>query len=354
VTTAIILDARLPVAHDLASALTNEGFSVIAADTYRAALSAHRHAGTRTAIVPSSRFDRAGCAAAVDALGDGASVVVAAMESALHLAFAGSIQSRLFAPDGPTGLALHNRGRFRSFLREAGIRAPSFEVAADLEDVARCAAQWGTVLVQPVCSRAGEHTVLVDPQNGRDHEPSAFGPAPYLVQRIVTGRSESSLSVVADGRVTAHVAYIAERSADGTETVRAINPEPSLPAARAVARFARYGFIGLDHLRDPDGSLWTLECNPRPTRGMPLIPAREIATSIAGTATRDTVVIEPGSAHRTTGTRLRSITKGWKPIDDIVWNDPVEPEPATGEHRAGSGASSLHGVPTTATDRIGA
>jgi hypothetical protein len=341
VTAAIILDARLPVAHDLASMLTAEGCSVTAADTYEAALAVHARAGTKTAIVPSSRFDPSGCADAVNLIGNGAGVVIAAMESALHLAFVRSIRSRLFAPDGPTVLALHIRGRFRSFLREEGIRAPSSEVIADLDGIARCTARWGAVLVQPVCSRAGEHTVLVDPRDRSGHDPAAFGPAPYLVQRVVTGRPESSLSAVADGRVVAHVAYIAERSSDGTEIVRAVDPGQSLPVARAVARVARQGFIGLDHLRGEDESLWTLECNPRPTRGLPLIPERAISASISGTPSADTVVVEPGAAHHTSGTRLRSITAGWKPIDDIIWDDPTEPEPR-GEQRGRPDVGSFH------------
>jgi hypothetical protein len=115
------------------------------------------------------------------------------------------------------------------------------------------------------------------------------------VQPFVEGETVCSYSTAHEGKVTSHLLYriprqwkhatgIGFESIDATEALRLIEP--------VVAELNYTGQISFDFIITDDG-LSYVECNPRPTDGVLLMPRDELAKGIIG---RDgqTYVLEAG------------------------------------------------------------
>ena len=106
--------------------------------------------------------------------------------------------------------------------------------------------------------------------------------SPWIVQPFVDGETVCTYSTVRDGRVTSHLMYriprqwehstgIAFESIDATESLRLIEP--------ILAELGYTGQVSFDFLITDDG-LSFVECNPRATDGLLLLPEDELARGL--------------------------------------------------------------------------
>jgi ATP-grasp domain len=120
--------------------------------------------------------------------------------------------------------------------------------------------------------------------------------SPWLVQPFVEGETVCTYSTVHGGRVSSHLMYRIPRqrkhstgiqfeAIDATESLKLIEP--------IVAELGYTGQISVDFLVTEDG-LTFVECNPRATDGLLLMPREELAAGLLAPRP-ETFVLEAGS-----------------------------------------------------------
>jgi hypothetical protein len=147
------------------------------------------------------------------------------------------------------------------------------------------AREMGTYVAKPVFSRGG---ISISTNVG----PLAFAlrpelcrpseEKPWVVQEYIDGEDVCSFSIVQRGRVAAHVAYVHPREIEhaGGIVFEAIDEPRSLRAAQSIAELVGYhGQLSFDYRRSSRG-LVLIECNPRPTAGVHLMPAEMLGDAM--------------------------------------------------------------------------
>lgn len=148
-------------------------------------------------------------------------------------------------------------------------------------------AEW---VFKPIFSRFAART-LIEPS--RDEvaklRPSAVDP--WLAQRRIRGQEYSTYSVAQHGELRAHACYRSEYRAGLGSGIYFLAENP--PGIRDfvqefVARIGFTGQIGFDFIAGDDGRLSVLECNPRATSGLHLLPGKGLVDAILNDTTGDT------------------------------------------------------------------
>ena len=185
---------------------------------------------------------------------------------------------------------------FLQLARGCGAGLPE---AAKVDSLAQ-ARDWASgrpVVLKPEFSRFGVH-VRIYPQGIPDHAPELAALGHWVVQDFIPGQEFSSYSVADSGRLLAHSLY---RPTYRLATSASFYFEPAHDAAsqefvQALVRKTNFtGQISFDWMRDPNGKLNVLECNPRTTSGCHLFDVADpLPSALTGEGSS---VIEPSIWH---------------------------------------------------------
>lgn len=302
---ALLTLGRLPVALEIARALHGAGWRVVVAEPLPIHLCRVSRSVARCRTVPAARDDPA---AYVDALArvvaeEGVSLVVPVSEEIVHVA---GLHGRLpedvalACPRRDALLALHDKWRFAERARELGLAVPETALASSAAGAA--IASRGPHVVKPRLSCSGVGVTLHDAAGEID---PARRDARFVVQARLPGEALCVQALAIDGELRALVGY---RSLLDAGSVSVVFERVHVPDAvrrlieRVVDDACWSGPIAFDLIADAAGGWQAIECNPRATSGLHLLPpalVAEVLTRRAGPARdRDrTGDPAPGTAH---------------------------------------------------------
>ncbi|CAN7765422.1 hypothetical protein [Mesorhizobium sp. LjNodule214] len=273
--TILVTGARAPVALHLARLLHGAGRRVILADTPAHPIAAASTACARYRCLPPPRFEPAAYAEAVEALvrAEGVELVIPTCEEVFYLALTWrerAIPARLFAPGIDRLAQVHDKHAFIRLAESLGLAVPETTLLQSTADLEAVRGRSRELVFKPVWSRFASQ-VLLCPSPGAL---AAVGPspsAPWVAQRFVPGDEISTYAVARDGALKAFSLY---RSLYRAGKGAGIYFEPVEDQAarhlveRIVSATGWSGQISFDLMREADGRVLPLECNPRAVSGL--------------------------------------------------------------------------------------
>lgn len=304
---ALVTSSRLPHALDLIRKLGRTGHEVIASDTFRTAPGNHSAYVTQRFVTASPRFDTPRFLNDLERILTEHPVdrLIPAFEDVFYIArhrerFAHL--SDLFFPGFDLLRRLHNKAAFLDLARDLGLRTPPSLTAGNREELVAATRAFARFFARPAYSRAGVTLYTnVGPLAGAvtrdDCQPTADNP--FVVQPFVQGTDICTMSIVHHGRVAAHSAYVHPLTMEhaGGIVFASIDAPETLRVAQTIAEATRYhGVISLDFRQTEDG-LVLIECNPRPTSGLVVMPDEMFDAALADRSP-DRVLTAPAGARR--------------------------------------------------------
>ena len=301
------------------------GHRVHAADTFGSAPGSHSRFVERAHVTVAPVHHAVGYHVQIEelVLEHGIDMVVPAFEEVFYLARQGGFVggAPIDAPPFSTLAMLHDKASFMRFAADVGLRVPATRVARDAPQLAGAVADFDRWLAKPAFSRAGTHLVSnAGPLAGKGAL-AACTPThdnPWIVQRFVDGTDVCSFSIARLGRITGHTTYVHPRTLDsaGGVVFESIEDARALDAAQRIAEATRYtGQLSLDFIREDDGELTVIECNPRPTAGICLMPSGMFAQALLDPPAAP-LVAPAGTRRMFRGALIREMLQRWTSIPD--------------------------------------
>jgi hypothetical protein len=313
----LVTTSRMPVALDEIRKFGREGHEVYASDTYARAPGSHSKYVHEAIVTPSPRFDSQGFIAALrDVVVDRRiEVLVPAFEEAFYFALsADELESRteVFAPRFETLGLLHDKARFVAWAAEMGLGVPRSRTVTSDAELRDAIAEFPQFFARAVFSRGGVALFtntgpLAGAMRFEQCEPTVQ--SPWIVQEFVHGEDLCSFSVVHHGHVAAHSTYIHPRMLDhaGGITFESVEIPETLAAARAIAEATGYhGQLSLDFMRTDRGFV-LIECNPRPTGGVYVMPDRMFVDAVLAPDMQRTHVAPAGARAKVGAALIRDM-----------------------------------------------
>ncbi len=280
--TVLLTLGRLPKGLELARALSGAGHRVLVADPFGVHLSKPSRAVSRSFKVPAPASDQA---AFLDALIEisrehSVDLIIPVSEEVMHVSLlAGRLPegTALMCEPHETLLALHDKFAFVRHADEAGLRAPETHLAHEA-GAAALAARADTIAKPRFgCSGAGLHRL-----NAGDALPEAIANRDWVIQRQISGKELSTLSLCRNGKIIAHTVYrgliFSSTVAVSFERVDHAGVDDWVSDFAASTAFD--GFIAFDFMLDAHGTPWPLECNPRLTSGIHFMDPDGLAEAV--------------------------------------------------------------------------
>ncbi len=299
----LVTSSRMPFALDEIRKLGRAGHRVFAADTFYSAPGSHSRYVAAHFELTTPESDPRRYLDEIARIADDFAIdlVLPCFEEVFYLArrrYRLPPRARLFAADFPLLARLHHKAAFRALADELGIATPATVLVSDGDGLARALARYPRYVARPACSRGGVEVLAnAGPLAGR-LAPADVSPnpaRPWIVQEYVDGIDLCSFSVARHGHVVAHCSYVHPKEIEHTGGIvfESIVDGELLESVRRIVAATRYhGQISFDFRRSARG-LVVLECNPRPTAGVHLMPARLLVDAILG-GDGVTAVVPPG------------------------------------------------------------
>jgi hypothetical protein len=273
--TVLITGARAPVALHLARLLNGTGRRVILGDS-----PAHPIAAASTACalyhrLPPPRFAPDAYAEAVQALvrTEGVELVIPTCEEIFYLGQLWrdrAMPARLFAPDMDLLARVHDKHAFIRLAESLGISVPETTLLQSRHDLQAVRDRSRELVFKPVWSRFASH-VLLRPS---PEELDAISPSPempWVAQRFVAGDEISAYAVARNGKLKA-LAFYRSLYRAGKGAGICFERVDDAAARRFIETFVAgtswTGQISFDLMREKDGQVLPLECNPRAVSGL--------------------------------------------------------------------------------------
>jgi len=299
----LITSSRMPFALGMVRRLAAEGRAIYAADDYSLSSGSHSKYLAGHFVYPSPRSDTTGFLAELERIVSEheIDVLVPTFEETFYISTQIERLSHLttvFASPFSTLAALHNKGAFERLVAKLGLPIPETVVVTSNDELREATGRLGKYFARAAFSRGGISCLAnAGPLAGwRDIDEVHPTPElPWLVQPFVEGETVCSYSTAHEGRVSSHLMYRIPRqhkhstgiqfeAIDATESLKLIEP--------IVAELGYTGQISFDFLVTDDG-LTFVECNPRATDGLLLMPRDELAAGLLEPRA-ETFVLEPG------------------------------------------------------------
>jgi hypothetical protein len=314
----LVTSARMPFALDEIRKLGRAGHRVLATDSIYGAPGAHSRWVHRRAHVAAPAVAPGRFLADVRALVRlrRIELLVPAFEEVFYLAYAFDAIGApvpLFAPGFAVLARLHHKGAFNGLLRALGLCAPRTTLVSSRAALTRALVGHARYFARPAWSRGGLELLTNEgPLAGTlavaDCSPTPE--APWIVQDYVDGDDICSFSVARAGHVVAHCAYVHPRQLDqsgGIVFESIVEPATLDCAERVVAATGYEGQISIDFHRLPDGTLVALECNPRPTAGVHLMPDDMFVDALLGPPRLPARVVRAGVRRQYSAALVREL-----------------------------------------------
>ena len=271
----LITGARAPVALHLARLLHAAGLRVILADSPAHPITAASAACAAYRRLPPPRFAEHAYGAAVEALvrSEGIELVIPTCEEIFYLGRMWrdrALPARLFAPDMALLAQVHDKHAFIRLAESLGLAVPETTLLQSREDLRAIRDQSRELVLKPVWSRFASHVLLRPSPETLD----AINPSPaipWVAQRFVSGDEISAYAVAVKGDLKALGLYRSlYRAGKGAGICFELVDDPA--ARRFVESFVAgtgwTGQISFDLMREKNGRVLPLECNPRATSGL--------------------------------------------------------------------------------------
>jgi len=157
-------------------------------------------------------------------------------------------------------------------------------------------AEW---VFKPIYSRFAART-LIGPSRDEVAKIRPSAADPWLAQRRIRGQEYSTYGVAQRGQLRAHACYrSAYRAGLGSGIYFLAENPPGIRdfVQEFVVHIGFTGQIGFDFIAGDDGRLYVLECNPRATSGLHLLPGDRLVDAILNDDRgRTSPLVEPVSA----------------------------------------------------------
>jgi predicted ATP-grasp superfamily ATP-dependent carboligase len=303
----------MPFALDEIRKLGRLGHEVHAADTFSTSPGNHSRFAAYRHVVPSPRYETP---AFVEAVGDlvrrhEIDLILPQFEEALFLAREpGDMHARVFAPGFETLRTLHDKVAFHTLAAKLGLPVPRSTVAHCPDGLRQALRRYDGYLARPAYSRGGVDLLTnCGPRADDPLRPRPTHSNPWIVQEYVRGVDHCSYSIVRDGRVTAHCTYVHPRSIEhaGGIVFESVEAPQTLELAQAVAEATSYeGQLSFD-LRSTERGFVLLECNPRPTAGVCLMPTAMFDEALFGPMRSRPLVVPAGRKRKMTLALVRDM-----------------------------------------------
>ncbi|RWA68421.1 ATP-grasp domain-containing protein [Mesorhizobium sp.] len=273
--TVLITGARAPVALHLARLLAGAGRRVILADTPMRPIATASKACARYHRLPPPRFEPEVYAEAVEALvrAERVELVIPTCEEVFYLALAWRerpMRAQLFAPDIEQLANVHNKHAFVRLAESLGLAVPETTLLQSTADLQAVRGRSRELVFKPVWSRFASHVLLRPTPDFLD----AIAPSPatpWVAQRFVDGDEISAYAVARAGKLKALALYRSLYRAGkgaGIFFERVEDRAARELVERIVAGMSWTGQISFDLMREADGTVLPLECNPRAVSGL--------------------------------------------------------------------------------------
>jgi hypothetical protein len=293
----------MPFAIDIIRKLGLAGHQVVASDTFSAAPGSHSRYAVAARVTASPRRSPLRFVDDVAAImeRDRIECVIPSCEEAIYLA---ALRHRLpdadhFYPSFDVIARLHSKAAVLDVARSAGVPVPRSIVVKNSKELAAAARSLGTYFAKPVYSRCGiSFATNAGPASAamplEDCDPSTE--RPWIVQEYLNGVDVCTFSVVQAGRVTAHVSYVHPcemEHATGIVFETIDDPDALLFAQRIAELVGYHGLLSFDFRRSERG-LVLIECNPRASGGVHLMPGEMFMEALADGSGSKVRVVPPG------------------------------------------------------------
>lgn len=273
--TVLVAGARAPVALHLARLLHGAGRRVILADTPARPIAAGSKACARYHRLPPPRFEPQAYAEAVEALvrSESVELVIPTCEEVFYLALVWRdrvMPAQLFAPGIELLAEVHNKHAFIRLAEHLGLPVPETVLLQSTADLEAVRSRSRDLVFKPVWSRFASHVLLRPTPDFLD----AIAPSPampWVAQRFVDGEEISAYAVARAGKLRALALYRSLYRAGkgaGIFFERVEDQAARELVERIVAGTSWTGQISFDLMREADGRVLPLECNPRAVSGL--------------------------------------------------------------------------------------
>ncbi|TIO75860.1 MAG: ATP-grasp domain-containing protein [Mesorhizobium sp.] len=273
--TVLITGARAPVALHLARLLHGAGRRVILADTPARPIAAASKVCARYHRLPPPRFEPEAYADAVETLvrTEGIDLVIPTCEEVFYLALAWRgrrMPAPLLAPDIDLLAEVHNKHSFVRLAERLGLPVPETTLLNSRDDLEAVRGRSRELVFKPVWSRFASQVLLRPTPDFLD----AIAPSPampWVAQRFIEGEEISAYAVARAGRLKALALYRSPYRAGrgaGIFFERVEDGAARELVERIVAGTSWTGQISFDLMREADGRVLPLECNPRAVSGL--------------------------------------------------------------------------------------
>jgi len=314
----------MPFAVDEIRKLGEAGREVYAADTFAYAPGSHSKHVVAGLVTPSPSKQPAEYVAALEGFVDayGIEQLVPCFEEVFYITRRGDRLSRLvevFAPNFETLAMLHDKVSFLDLAEELGMTVPPTFVVDERDDLRAATRELGVFFARPAFSRGGVDLYTnAGPIAGEldlgDCNPTRENP--WLVQGYLEGEDVCSFGIARRGRLTAHATYVHPKTFEGAGGITFVSIEAPdvVEATRQVVEATGYhGQISIDFLRTPQG-LVPVECNPRPTSGVTLMPTEVFVDAMYGPVDHPVRVVPPGERRKIAAALLRDMLRDWRAV----------------------------------------
>ena len=279
----LITTSRMPFALDEIRKLGRAGHRIIAADTFDEAPGSRSRYAAVSCSLPSPRYETEAFLDAVRSvvIEERVDLILPAFEEALHFAKhrdSVDLGAPVFAPDYETLVTLHDKARFQELATRLGLAVPETVVATNRAELESAIARFPRFFARAAFSRGGVQLFTnTGPLGGAVSidDVDASPKNPILVQEFIDGEDLCTFMVCHHGRVAAHAAYLHPKEIEhaGGIVFESIHDPSALEAAQVIAEATGYhGQLSFDFMRTASGELYLIECNPRPTAGVIVMP----------------------------------------------------------------------------------
>jgi hypothetical protein len=324
----LVTSSRLPFALEEIRKLGRTGHRVYASDTFDSAPGSHSRHVARRFVTASPTYRTARFFDDLEGILRRFPVdrLLPAFEEAFFLARHRERFERhaeLFAPPFETLHRLHDKVAFVELARSLGLRTLPTVVAASRDELERATRELSRFFAHPAYSRAGVTLYTnAGPLAGAigldDCDPTERNP--FLVQPFLDGLDVCSFAVAHRGRIAAHATYVHPLTLEhsGGIAFESVEDDEVLDATRRVVEATGYhGRISLDFMRTDEG-LFAIECNPRPSAGVALMPDRMYDDALLDHRPDRTRVAPAGVRRKLSLGLIRNMVVDWRELPEGV------------------------------------
>lgn len=303
----MVTSTRLPAAIELVRKLGRAGHEVYAVDTFRAAPGSHSKFVSESLKTPQPRREPRAYVDAVAKLCEEHEIdrLAPSFEEVFYLARERSRLEGIVEPFFPSFEVLHrlhDKVQFLELAGELSLSPMPFELAKSREELARATERFDRFFARAAYSRGGVTLYTNEgPLAGEvalsDCDPTPDNP--FVVQRFLEGTDVCTYGIAHHGRLAAFSAYVHPLTMEhaGGIVFESIDCPEGLEATRRVVEATGYhGQISLDFLQTAEG-LVPIECNPRPTAGVTVMPDEMFDDAFMGRRPGE-VLVAPAGARR--------------------------------------------------------